>query len=89
VGTRTQRMTAAQLRLLLILALELVTNAVEQLHIALVRVLAERRDERPRHGACRFTSNRCIGSVLLLVTPYSSWVLRQLTKSAGPWTHST
>jgi hypothetical protein len=54
-------MAAAQLRLLLVLALELVTNAVEQLDVALVGVLAERRDEGPRHGARSFATNRCVG----------------------------
>jgi hypothetical protein len=38
-------MTAAELGLLVVLALELVTDAVQQLDIALVGVLAERRDE--------------------------------------------
>jgi hypothetical protein len=38
-------MTAAELGLLVVLALELVTDAVQQLDVALVGVLAERRDE--------------------------------------------
>jgi hypothetical protein len=58
----TQRMAAAQLRLLLVLALELFANAVEQLDVALVGVLAERCDERPGHGARSFATNRCVGS---------------------------
>jgi hypothetical protein len=55
-------MTAAQLRLLLILALELITNAVEELDVALVGVLAESRDERPGHGARGLAGNRCVGA---------------------------
>jgi hypothetical protein len=38
-------MTAAELGLLVVLALELVTDAVQQLDVALVGVLAERGDE--------------------------------------------
>jgi hypothetical protein len=38
-------MTAAELGLLVVLALELFTDAVQQLDVALVGVLAERRDE--------------------------------------------
>ena len=36
---RTERMTAAQLRLLGVLGLELVADAVEELDVALLRVL--------------------------------------------------
>lgn len=48
---RTQRMATAQLRLLRVFTLEFVTNAVKQLHVALLRVLLECGDEGPRHGA--------------------------------------
>ena len=44
-------MAAAQLRLLGVLALELLTDAVEQLDVALLRVLLEGGDEGPGHGA--------------------------------------
>ena len=44
-------MAAAQLRLLSILRSELLANAVEQLHVALLRILLERGDERPGHSA--------------------------------------
>lgn len=50
-------MTAAKLRLLRILARELVTDAVEQLHVALLRVLLEGRDESPGHGARGLAGN--------------------------------
>lgn len=55
-------MTAAQLRLLLVLALQLITDAVQQLDVALIGVLAQRCDESPRHGPCSFAANRCIGT---------------------------
>lgn len=48
-----QGMRAAQLRLLVVLALQLVADAVQQLYVALLRVLLERRDEGVRHGARR------------------------------------
>lgn len=47
----TKRMTAAKLRLLRILALQLDTDAIEQLHVALLWVFLERGNEGPRHGA--------------------------------------
>lgn len=70
----TQWMTAAQLRLLVIFALQLITDAVEQLYIALVRILAERRDESPRHGSRSFSTNTCVGPVKCpaLVLPASN-----------------
>lgn len=43
-------MAAAQLRLLRVPALQLITNAVEQLHVALLRVLLECRNEGPGHS---------------------------------------
>lgn len=56
-------MTAAQLRLLAILAFELVTDAIQQLHVALVWVLFECRDEGPGHSPGSFTANRSVGPV--------------------------
>ena len=44
-------MAAAQLRLLGVLCRQLVADAVEQLHVALLRVLPHCRDEGPGHGA--------------------------------------
>lgn len=57
MGLLTKRVTAAQLRFLRILGRQLVTNAVEQLHVALLRVLLERGDERPGHGAGGLTAD--------------------------------
>ena len=51
----TEWMTTRELRLLGVTRLQLVADAVEQLHIALLGVLFEGRDEGPRHGA------RCLG----------------------------
>lgn len=56
-------MTAAQLRLLVVFALEFVADAVEQLHVALLRVALERRHERVRHGACGGSGDVGVGSV--------------------------
>jgi len=56
-------MTTAQLRLLGILALELGADAIEQLDIALARVLAQRGDKGPRHGPGGLAANGCIGAV--------------------------
>ena len=44
-------MRTAQLGLLVILSLQLITNAVKKLHVTLLRVFLERRDESPGHGA--------------------------------------
>lgn len=56
-------MTAAQLRLLVILALELVTNAVQQLNVTLLRVLPECCYEGVRHGASGLSCNVGVRSV--------------------------
>lgn len=56
-------MTAAQLRLLRILRRQLVTNAVEQLDIALLWVLLHSRYEGPRHGSCGLCGDSSVGSV--------------------------
>lgn len=53
-------MAARELRLLRILGLEDVTDAIEQLDVALLPVLLERRDEGPRHGT---RGLRCDGGV--------------------------
>lgn len=50
-------MTTAQLRLLRILALQLIPDTIQQLHIALLRVLLQRCDKRPRHGTRRLPRN--------------------------------
>lgn len=56
-------MTAAQLRLLRVPALQLITNIVEQGHVALLRVLLEGSDEGPRHGAGSLSSDVRVLSV--------------------------
>ena len=56
-------MTARELGLLGVLGLELVADAVEQLHVALLGPLLERRDERPRHGARGLGRDRRVGTV--------------------------
>jgi hypothetical protein len=71
-------MTAAQLRLLLILALELLANAVEQLDVALIWVLAQSRDKGPGHGARGFAANRRVGTVISLATLQISWEIVDL-----------
>ncbi len=43
----TQWMAARELRFLRVLRLQHIANAVEQLHVALLRVLLESRDESP------------------------------------------
>lgn len=71
---RTERMTAAQLRLLGVLGLELVANAVEELDVALLRVLLQRRDEGPGHGSCGLAGDLCV-----LPISEKSLVIRSLT----------
>lgn len=66
----TQRMTTAQLRLLLVLALELISDAVEQLHVALVGVLLQAGDEGPGHGACGFAANGSVGPTIVVNKAY-------------------
>ena len=50
-------MAAAQLRLLRVFALQLVSDAVQQLHVALLRILLQGGNEGPRHGACGLAGN--------------------------------
>jgi hypothetical protein len=57
-------MTAAQLGFLIILALELITNTVKQLNIALIWVLAKRGDESVGHGARSLATDIGIGPEL-------------------------
>ena len=53
----TQWMTTAQLRLLRIFTLQLIPYTIQQLHIALLGILLQRRDKRPRHGPRRLARN--------------------------------
>ena len=55
-------MATGELRLLGISRLQFVADAVEQLDVALLRVLLERRDEGPRHGARGLRSDRSVGT---------------------------
>lgn len=68
-GKPTQRMTTAQLRLLRILGLQLIPNAIKQLHIALLRILLHRRNKRPAHRPRRLRRNRRIRTGLIILTP--------------------
>lgn len=98
-------MTAAQLRLLRVFTLQFVTDAVKQLHVALLGILLERGDEGPRHGA------RCLaGDLRVLPTQVQNRISKckhtvvrkrgagktsamvgraQRTKSGYPCFHST
>lgn len=59
----TEGMAARELGLLGVAGLQLVADAVEQLHIALLRVLFERRDKGPGHGARSLGGDGRVGSV--------------------------
>src|SRR3569833_1199338 len=92
----TQGMTARQLRLLSVLCLQDVANAVEQLDVALLRILLERGDEGPGHGTRRLGRNGGIGATTtdrVLVfsagrTPHEKPV-PALTKSGHPCSPTT
>ena len=57
---RTQWVAAGKLRLLRVLGGKLISNAVEQLDVALLRVLLHRGDESPGHSARGLSSDRGI-----------------------------
>ena len=65
-------MTARQLRLLGVLLLQDVADAVQQLHIALLGILLQGLDEGVGHGARRLRGDGGVGTVY--------GVLRQLLK---------
>ena len=48
----TQRMAAAQLRLLCVFGFQLIPDAVQELHVALLGILFQGGDKGPGHGAC-------------------------------------
>lgn len=50
-------MATAQLWLLCVFAFQLVTDAVQQLHVTLLRVLLQSRNKRPRHGTSSLAPN--------------------------------
>lgn len=56
----TKWMAAAQLRLLRVLGLEFVTNAVEELDVALLWILLKSRHKSPRHGSSSLASDVCV-----------------------------
>lgn len=53
-------MTAAKLRLLRVLCLQLITDRVKQLDIALLWVLLECGNESPGHRACGLAGDLCV-----------------------------
>lgn len=57
----TERMAAAQLRLLSILAVELRPNGIQQLQIRLLRPLFQRLNERPTERPTRLSVLERIG----------------------------
>lgn len=56
-------MAAAQLRLLSVFGGQLVADAVEQLHVALLRVLLHGGDEGPGHGSGGLRCDVGIGTI--------------------------
>lgn len=53
-------MAAAQLRLLCILALEFVADAVKQLHVALLGILLQGSDKGPGHSPSSLAGDSCV-----------------------------
>lgn len=53
-------MATAQLWLLCVFALQLVADAIQQLHVALLWVLLQSRNKRPGHGASGLTPDLSI-----------------------------
>lgn len=78
VGQLTERVATRELGLLGVARLQLVADAVEQLHVALLRVLLEGRDEGPRHGARGLGCDGRVGSV-------GCRVLENVVKCTGKW----
>ena len=54
-------MAARQLGLLRVLRSKLIANAIQELDVALLRVLLHGRDKGPRHGAGGLSCDRGIG----------------------------
>lgn len=63
----TQWMAARELRFLRIFGREFVTDAVQQLDVALLGILLHGGDEGPRHGASGLCGNSCIGPMRSLL----------------------
>lgn len=76
----TQWMATAQLRFLIVFSSQFVSYAVQQLHIALLRVLLQRSEERPGHSAGGRSVLTCIGTrlVVLASTPHDDICRRRL-----------
>ncbi len=62
----TQWVTAAQLRLLGVLGGKLVTNTVQKLNVALLRILLHGSDESPRHSTSSLSGDCSIGPVRIV-----------------------
>ena len=60
----TKRMTARKLRLLRVSLCKFIANTVEQLYVALLWILLECGDERPRHGTSSLSLDACIRPVV-------------------------
>lgn len=56
-------MAAAQLRLLCVLTLELVADAVQELHVTLLGVLLQGGDKGPGHSPSSLPSDICVLSI--------------------------
>ena len=95
-GGRTQRVAARQLRPLRVLGCQLVADAVEELHVALLRVLLERRDKGPGHSARSLLVDSCISakgvlakcSRLDLIDFRGAWRERKGGKAGNSWLYS-
>ena len=88
----TKWVAARQLRLLGILGLKHITDAVEQLDIALLGVRLESRDESPGHGTRGLGCDSCIGTAEMNKSASrtcSQERKRKLTRSDHPCYHST
>jgi len=62
-GKLTERVATRKLRFLRVFALQLIANAIEKLHVALLRVLLQSVDEGPRHGASSLAADGCVGTI--------------------------
>ena len=71
-------MTAAKLRLLRVLRLQLITDRVKQFDIALLWVLLECGNESPGHRACGLAGDLCVLPIEGVRSAYQSflWVWR-------------
>ena len=83
-------MTARQLRLLRVLLLQDITDAVKKLDIALLRVGLDGRDESVRHGAGGLVGNGSIGTARCQLWHAQGLVVgARLTKFGRPCCQTT